>query len=136
MNSEPEHEDPKAVRSAADALRRIPVVEAAAPAQSACEGGESFALQVLGDDMAPEFGDGDVIVVEPGGLVADGAYVVARHDGEWLLRRLQRDGEGWLLVAEAPGVPPRRLASVADIRGVVIQKVRPGRRRERKRYIE
>ena len=29
-----------------------------------CSGGESFALRVLGDDMAPEFNDGEIIIVD------------------------------------------------------------------------
>ncbi|MBT6786684.1 MAG: S24 family peptidase, partial [Acidiferrobacteraceae bacterium] len=46
---------------------------------SSCASNEPFALQVLGDSMAPEFKDGCVVIVEPGGSVCDGAFVVAEH---------------------------------------------------------
>ena len=68
---------------------------APAPAGDAgCSGGESFALRVLGDDMAPEFNDGEIIVIEPDGALKDGAFV----------RALRAE----LLAA---GVPPSRLKS-------------------------
>ena len=49
---------------------------------------------VLGDSMAPEFVEGEVIVVEPDGLAVDGSFVVAQVDGEWTLRQLVRDRRG------------------------------------------
>jgi Peptidase S24-like len=33
-----------------------------------CAGGESFALRVLGHSMAPEFNEGEIIIIEPEGL--------------------------------------------------------------------
>ena len=44
----------------ADALP--PATEAAVPD---CGGGESFALMVLGHSMAPEFLEGEIIIIEP-----------------------------------------------------------------------
>ena len=41
--------------------------------EDGCSGGEVFALRVLGHDMAPEFNDGEIIVIEPDGLLKDGA---------------------------------------------------------------
>ncbi len=32
-----------------------------------CGASEPFALRVMGDDMAPEFRDGHIIIVDPGG---------------------------------------------------------------------
>lgn len=96
---------------------------------SACEDAEVFALRVIGQSMAPEFDEGDVIVVEPGGALADGAFVVARHEGEWIFRQLCRAGDGWRLHALNPAWPDLALASLADVRGVVIRKAVPGRRR-------
>ncbi|HET6718292.1 MAG TPA: S24 family peptidase [Rhodocyclaceae bacterium] len=124
----------------APVLRRklgdIPVrTAAAAPAASGCEEGGVFALQVLGDDMLPEFEPGDVIVAEVDGHIADGVYVVARSGEEWLLRRLVRRGAGWWLVALAAGRPEEAVADLSVIRGVVIQKSKPGRRRSMKRYV-
>lgn len=100
----------------------------------ACDGAEPFALMVLGDSMAPEFEDGDVIVVEPEGLARDGSYVIAQVAGEWIFRRLVAAGARWRLVALDPRLAPIELPGLQAVRGVVIQKSRPGRRRAAKRY--
>jgi len=106
-----------------------------APHGSACDGAESFALMVLGDAMLPEFAEGEVIVVEPGGLTADGSFVLAFVDDEWMLRQLVgRDGN-WVLRALDPAVVEVALADLSPIHGVVIQKSVPGRRRAGKRYV-
>ena len=105
------------------------------PAAGACEGAEAFALRVLGDSMAPEFRDGEIIVVEPDGLARDGAFVLAWHGGEWTFRQLRADGGGWVLHALNPAYPDAALPDLAAVRGVVIQKSVPGRRRERKHYV-
>ena len=72
------------------ARRTIPI--AVAEGRGDCAGAESFALLVLGDSMAPEFVEGEVIVVEPDGLASDGSFVVAQVDGEWTMRKLVADG--------------------------------------------
>ena len=102
---------------------------------SGCEDAEVFALRVVGRSMAPEFDEGDVIVVEPGGAIDDGAFVVARHQGEWIFRQLRRAGDGWVLHALDAAWPDLTLASLDDVRGVVIQKAVPGRRRATRNYI-
>ena len=84
--------------------------------------------------MAPEFVDGHIIVIDPGGRIGSGCYVVARHDGEAVFRQLQIDGDNYRLVALRPGLPEIRLANgVDDILGVVSQRAGK-RRREHKRY--
>jgi len=121
---------------ATDGRRIVPIVPATSDAEGDCAGAEPFALMVLGDSMAPEFADGDVIVVEPEGLAGDGAYVVAEgHDG-WTLRQLIRAGNGWELRALNGAYPATAIADLAAVRGVVIQKSRPGRRSTRKRYVD
>ena len=100
-----------------------------------CSGGESFALRVLGQSMAPEFNEGEIIIIEPDGLATDGSYVLAWHRGDWIFRQLRRAGEGWKLHALNPVFPDETLASLADVRGVIIQKALPGRRRASKRYV-
>ncbi len=75
------------------------------PDAGACSGAESFALRVLGDDMAPEFNEGEIIIIEPDGALKDGSYVV---------------------------LP---LPDLAAVRGVIIQKAVPGRRRLSKFYV-
>lgn len=101
---------------------------------AACSAAEPFALMVLDDAMAPEFREGDVIVVEPDGLAKDGAYVVAFAQGEWWLRRLAANGTAWRLVAIDARYPVIELASLDAVRGVVIQRSTPGRRGRAKRY--
>ncbi|MCC7116233.1 MAG: S24 family peptidase [Burkholderiales bacterium] len=117
--------------------RTIAILPAADETVERCSGGEPFALQVLGDSMAPEFDDGDIVVVEPEGLATEGAYVVARGDGGWTLRQLARGADGgWELRALNPVYPAEAIAGLDAVRGVVIQKSRPGRRRTIKRYAE
>lgn len=116
--------------------RTIPIRPAAQHEDGACTGAESFALMVLGDAMLPEFAEGEIIVIEPDGKATDGTYVLARIDGDWMLRQLVRDGAGWLLCALNPAYPALACADLAPVRGVVIQKVRPGRRRETRHYVE
>jgi DNA polymerase V len=116
----------------ADADPALPAHDAALPG---CSSGESFALQVLGDSMAPEFCDGEIIVIEPEGLAADGSYVLAWHADEWIFRQLRRDGECWRLHALNPAYPDAPPVSLDAVRGVVVQKATPGRRRFSKRYV-
>ena len=92
---------------------------------------------VLGDSMAPEFVEGEIIVVEPEGLAGDG--VVRRRAGG---RRMDVPPAGRgrpRLDSCARSIPPIRkppLADLSQVRGVVIQKSKPGRRRARKRYVD
>ena len=99
-----------------------------------CSAGESFALRVLGDEMAPEFADGDIIIVEPDGALRDGSYVLAQIADEWTFRQLRREGQAWSLHALKPGLPVQLLPDLAAVRGVIIQKAVPGRRRLSKFY--
>lgn len=116
--------------------RTIPIAPAGGDEHGACSGAESFALMVLGDSMAPEFAEGDVIVIEPEGLATDGAFVLARHEGEWVFRQLIAAGGGWRLSPLNARYPSVDLESLADVRGVVIQKSTPGKRGSTTRYCE
>jgi len=103
---------------------------------SGCDSGsESFALMVLGDSMAPEFNEGEIIVVEPDGATRDGSFVLAFVGAEWIFRQLRREGEGWRLQPLNPAYAATPLPDLAALRGVVIQKALPGRRRASKRYV-
>lgn len=100
---------------------------------SNCSASESFALRVIGDDMAPEFVDGHIIVIDPGGKLKSGAYVVANHAGGMIFRQLVIDGLLYRLIAADPELPEIRLRGLDEIVGVVSQ--RSGKRRsEHKRY--
>ena len=106
--------------------------------EAGCSSGESFALRVLGSDMAPEFNDGEIVIVEPDGAVRDGSFVLAQHGGDWMLRQLCRRGDGWALRAlnaDCTGPVERALPGLDAVRGVVIQKAVPGRRKASRFYL-
>jgi DNA polymerase V len=119
------------------ASKAVPV-SGADDEDAGCSGGESFALRVQGDEMAPEFNDGDVIIVEPDGALKDGSFVLARHDGGWIFRQLRRSGERWALTCLNPArtdLPELALADLGVVHGVVIQKAVPGRRKLSRFYV-
>lgn len=108
------------------------------PDAGACSGAESFALRVLGDDMAPEFNEGEIIIIEPEGALKHGSFVLAQLAGEWIFRQLRQSGDGWALHVLNPArrdLPVLPLPDLAAVRGVVIQKAVPGRRRLSKFYV-
>ena len=100
-----------------------------------CSRGESFALRVLGQSMAPEFNEGDIVIVEPDGALRAGCFVLAQLRGEWTLRQLLGDAGRWRLHALQPGWADEPLHDLAAVRGVIIQKAVPGRRRLSKSYL-
>jgi DNA polymerase V len=104
-------------------------------AASDCSGGESFALMVTGQSMAPEFNEGEIVIIEPDGLARDGSFVLAWHESDWTFRQLIRAGSGWLLHALNPAFPDAAIDDLAAVGGVIIQKALPGRRRASKRYV-
>ena len=115
-----------------------PAAAPAAQEDAGCSGGESFALRVLGDDMAPEFNEGDIIIVEPDGALKDGSFVLAQCAGQWTFRQLARRGDGWWLHAINPArtdLADQPLPGLAAVHGVVIQKAVPGRRKLTKHYL-
>ena len=114
----------------------IPIVAQPADAAGACSGAESFALMVLGDSMLPEFEEGDVVIIEPEGLAQEGSFVLAYHQDEWIFRQLVRNNECWLLRPLNPNYSDLPIADLVPVRGVIIQKSKPGRRRAMKRYVE
>ena len=121
----------------AEPRRSIPILpQAADPALEACAAAEAFALMVLGDSMAPEFVEGEIILIEPEGLATEGSYVLAQLDGEWIFRQLVRHGEAWRLQALNPAYPAADIVDLTPIKGVIIQKSQPGRRKASKRYVE
>jgi len=94
---------------------------------------EPYALRVIGDSMAPEFADGNIIIVDPGHPPVDGAFVVIDYGGEVMLGQYVLEGNRrWLKYLNAKHVAVE-LVPPFEFKGVVIQRV--GRRRkDRKRY--
>jgi len=88
----------------------------------------AFALTVFGDSMAPEFGYGDVVIVDPGRPPLTGSYVIAVNgDSEATFKQLVIDGPAVFLKPLNPRYPIREITG-QDVRivGVVCEK--------RKRY--
>ena len=102
---------------------------------SNCASAEPYALMVLGDSMLPEFEEGEIIVVEPSGLVKNGSYVVAFVNEEYTFRQVVQHEDGWMLKPLNPIYPNQPIDSLDACKGVVIMKKRPGKRSEQKRYI-
>ena len=99
-----------------------------------CSELEPYALQVKGDSMMPEFWDGCVIIVEPGGHITSGCFVVADYDGDTVFRQLVVEGERRFLRALNQEYPETEICKPCSIRGVVTQ--RAGRRRaQHKHYV-
>ena len=97
-------------------------------------GGESFALRVIGDIMAPEFRDGCIIIIDPSGGVSDGCYVLARHNDEYIFRQLVYGDGVYYLKTLQEGHETIELQSLDAVEGVITQ--RAGRRRsDRKHYV-
>ena len=101
---------------------------------SSCGASEPFALRVIGNDMNPEFEDGHVIIIDPGGHVKSGCYVVAITNDEYIFRQLFIEDDRFILRATQPGLEEIELPrGLQDVVGVVSQ--RSGRRRsQHKRY--
>jgi phage repressor protein C with HTH and peptisase S24 domain len=104
------------------------------PMASACEAKEPFVLMVLGDSMAPEFMEGDVIVIDPEGIARDGAYVLAYHREEYIFRQLSVVDGQWFLVALNPADSKEPIPGPEAVRGVIVQKKTPGKRGSSKKY--
>ena len=116
--------------------RVIPIhVLAQDDAPNDCSVAESFALMVLGDSMAPEFVEGEIVVIEPEGLAVDGSYVLAFINEEWIFRQLRGYAEHWALHPLNATYPILPLPDFSAVRGVIIQKSKPGRRRASKSYV-
>jgi len=101
--------------------------------QNSC-GREPFALRVVGDSMEPEFSDGCIIIIDPEGVIGDGAYVMARHEDGYIFRQLVYGAGVYYLKTLQDGHEVIELPDLNAIEGVVIQQA--GRRRaDRKHYI-
>ena len=108
-----------------------------------CAGGESFAWMVLGHSRAPEVLEGEIIIIEPEGLAKDGSVVLVNQNNEWTFRQLKlavddsstSNTAKWILHPLNPNFSDEPLDNFSDIKGVIIQKALPGRRRGSKFYV-
>ena len=103
-------------------------------AGSNCSTLEPYALRVLGDSMEPEFADGCIVIVDPGYVPRDGAYVIVEFAGDVFFRQLVFDGERRYLKALNPKYGSFELTPPYTIRGGVVQQA--GRRRSQRKHYE
>ena len=103
-------------------------------ASEGCAQNEPFALQVTDQLMEPEFPKGCVIIVEPGGVLENGCFVVALTEKGYVFRRLLVDESGWQLVALQDNVAAIAVDDRQMIRGRVIQ--RAGKRRKDRKFYD
>jgi SOS-response transcriptional repressor LexA len=102
--------------------------------QSSCSALEPYALRVLGDSMEPEFADGCVIIVDPGGAARDGSYVIVEFAGDVFFRQLVLEGERCHLKPLNPKYGSFELTAPYTIKGSVVQQV--GKRRSQRKHYE
>lgn len=117
----------------------IPVVAATtqeeAMTASECSGNEIVALMVLGDSMAPEFIEGEILVIEMGAPAMEGSFVIGSANGEFIFRQLKHDDQGgWRLHALNPAYADIEISGLDTIKGVVTHKKKPGSRKTVKYY--
>jgi SOS-response transcriptional repressor LexA len=62
--------------------------------------------------------------------------VLANPGGEWIFRQLVSSGGRWRLLPLNPRYPAIELDDLSAVRGVVIQRTTPGRRKSTTRYGE
>jgi len=93
-----------------------------------CSENEPYALQVIDDSMEPEFAKGCIIIIDPTGIVRDGAYVFAIDDkDEYIFRQLRIIDGKYILVALNEAYEALEISGMNRIVGVIIQ--RAGKRR-------
>ncbi|MEZ5454131.1 MAG: S24 family peptidase [Thiothrix sp.] len=93
-----------------------------------CAESEPYALQVIDDSMEPEFAKGCIIIIDPTGIVRDGAYVFAvDNKDEYIFRQLRIVDGKHILVALNANYPSLEISGMDRIEGVITQ--RAGRRR-------
>jgi SOS-response transcriptional repressor LexA len=89
-----------------------------------CSMHEPYALQVLGNEMEPEFPDKCIVIIEPNEHCLDGMYVFAEVEGVRWFRQYRRDAQGGeRLVALNDLYPEIELAGLDwKVLGIIVQR--------------
>ncbi len=94
---------------------------------SSCSESEPFALQVIDQSMEPKFEQGCIIIIDPTGIVRDGAFVFAKdNQDEYIFRRLRINAGRYYLEALQTQYPSLEIRP-EQIQGIITQ--RAGKRR-------
>lgn len=101
-----------------------------------CSEAEPFALQVLDDSMEPEFPAGCVIIIDPTGVVKDGAYVFAKdNQEEYIFRQVKIEGNQYTLMPLNEQYAPMILEKgLSQIEGIITQ--RAGKKRSMHKWYD
>jgi len=89
-----------------------------------CSMHEPYALQVLGNEMEPEFPDKCIVIIEPNDYCSDGMHVFVEVEGVRWFRQYRRDDQGReRLVALNALYPEIELTGLEwKVLGIVIQR--------------
>lgn len=88
---------------------------------------QTFIARAMGDSMTGAgIFDGDLLVVNKAKDAKHGHIVVACINGEHFVKRLEKEGDTWVLRAESPKYPPRYIMEADELRiwGVVSSSIR------------
>lgn len=99
-----------------------------------CASGELYALQVKGESMEPEFPDGNVIIIDPTGVLRDGSYVIAILENEYVFRQYRRnEGRHYLSILKDDS-ETIEINGTDVIKGIIIQQSEPGKGRKGRKF--
>lgn len=99
-----------------------------------CASGELYALQVKGESMEPEFPDGNVIIIDPTGVLRDGSYVIAILENEYVFRQYRRNGGRHYLSILKDDSETIEINGTDVIKGIIIQQSEPGKGRKGRKF--
>lgn len=88
---------------------------------------QTFIARAIGDSMiGAGIFDGDLMIVDKSKDAKHGHIVIACINGEHFVKRLEKEGETWVLKSESPKYPPRYIMEADELRiwGVVGNSVR------------
>jgi len=83
---------------------------------------DAFLVKAKGDSMEPKINDGDLVIVKKCREPKNGGIVVCVNEGDALIKRMQREDEGTILVSLNSKYPPFTAAEdfrvVGEVRGI------------------
>ncbi len=85
----------------------------------------TFFIKVTGNALAGEkIFDGDILIVDRSADIAAGQIVIAAREGEFLLRKIMRQGRRFYLITDDPGCTPIEVDESCQIWGRVMWTIR------------
>lgn len=92
-----------------------------------------LALRVLGDSMLPEFAEGHIIIIDPNGVIASGAYVLAVYNDDYIFRQLIIAENRFFLKPLNDRFPTLQIPDLNAVKGIIVQRAGT-RRKDHKHY--